>query len=263
MQKGLGDFMTELTNSDLITEELCYQVRSLDDPQEILFHLFKRFKERAAIVTSGQLTGTVLIHLAHENKLPFRVSTIDTLRLFPETYDFFQRVEAHYNIQIERIMPDSEDVDRMVAQHGEYLFFDSKTKQQYCCDIRKVKPMRRLLDTLDVWFSGLRRDQSGYRQLTPKAEIIDHDGRSILKVNALADWTETQMWEFIHQNRVPVNPLLELQQNGHYYESLGCIICTTPIRPGEPKRAGRWRWQNAMPSENAENKKECGIHFAI
>ena len=255
--------MDELINHNLINEELCYQIRLLEEPQEILFHLFKRFKERAAIVTSGQLTGTVLLHLAHENRLPFRVCTVDTLRLFPETYTFFEQVEARYNIRIERITPEPEEVERMVAQHGEYLFFDSKQKQQYCCDIRKVKPMQRLLDTLDVWFSGLRREQSDYRRHTPKAEIIEHNGRPILKVNALADWTEAQVWEFIRQHNIPVNPLLEPQNGGHYYESLGCIICTTPIRPGEPKRAGRWRWQNAMPAENTENKKECGIHYAI
>ncbi len=254
--------LNELTNRNLINEELCYQVRLLEEPREILFYLFKRFKERAAIVTSGQLSGMVLIQMAHENKLPFRVCTIDTLRLFPETYEFLERVEAHYNIPIERITPDTGEVDRMVANHGEHLFFDSKQKQEYCCNIRKVKPMQRLLDTLDVWFSGLRRDQSGDRRYIPTVETIDHNGRPVLKVNPLADWPEARVWEFIHENDVPVNPLMKPQKHGHYYESIGCIICTTRIRPGEPKRAGRWRWQNTTSPED-ENKKECGLHYAI
>lgn len=254
--------MDELTNQDLINEELCHQVRSLEEPQEILFYLFKRFKERAAIVTSGQLSGMVLIHLAHANKLPFRVCTLDTLRLFPETYDFFAHVEERYEIHIERRTPDAEEIDRMLAHHGEYLFFDSKQKQEHCCQIRKVKPMQRLLDTLDVWFSGLRRDQSDDRRHVPKVQIINHKGRPVLKVNALADWPEARLWGFIHKKGVLVNPLMEPQKYGQYYESLGCTICTTPIMPGEPKRAGRWRWQNAPTSQN-ENKKECGLHYAI
>ena len=253
--------MTEPIHSRTpITEDLCYQVNSIDDPKEILFSLFKRFEERAAIVTSGQLSGMVLIHIAHDNNLPFRVCTLDTLRLFQETYDFFEQVEARYDIQIERIKPDPVDVDRMVSKHGEHLFFDSKDKQNYCCEIRKVRPMQRLLDTLDVWFTGLRRDQSQHRGLTPKSELVHHDDRSVLKVNPLAHWTEEQVWEFISQNDVPVNPLLKPDKHGAYFESLGCVICTTRILPGEPKRAGRWRWQNAAASEN---DKECGLHFAI
>ena len=102
--------MNELTNQDLINEELCYEIRLLEEPQEILFDLIKRFKERAAIVTSGQLSGMILLQMAYENKLPFRACTIDTLRLFPETYEFFERVEAHYNIHIERITPEPEAV---------------------------------------------------------------------------------------------------------------------------------------------------------
>ena len=252
--------MTELAHQNLINKDLCYQVRSLQNPREMLFHLFKRFKKRAAIVTSGQLSGMVLVHMAYENRLPFRVCTIDTLRLFPEAYEFFKKVEARYNLRIERIQPHSQAIRSMVAQHGEYLFFDSKKKQEYCCHIRKVEPMQRLLNTLDVWFSGLRRDQSDNRQHVPKVEIHEHDGRSVLKVNPLADWTADQIWEFIYKNDIPVNPLLKPHNNGHYYESLGCIICTTPIKSGEPKRAGRWRWQNATSSDN---KKECGLHYAI
>ena len=246
----------------IINEALAYEVRSIESPEAMLFQLFKRFEERAAIVTSGQLSGLALIQMAHENGLPFRVCTIDTLRLFPETYAFFEQVESHYKIQIERITPDPEEVERMVAHHGEHLFFDSKQKQEYCCNIRKVKPMQRLLGTLDVWFAGLRRDQSEGRRYVPKAEIVKHQGRSVLKVNALVDWPEARLWQYVHEKGVPVNPLLMPQKYGHYYESLGCIICTTPIRPGEPRRAGRWRWQNTAPPDS-ENAKECGLHYAI
>lgn len=232
-----------------------------EGPQEILFYLFKRFKERAAIVTSGQLSGMILIHLAAENRLPFRVCTLDTLRLFPETYAFLEQVESRYGIQIEQIQPDRQELQQMVAQHGEYLFFDSKAKQEHCCNVRKVRPMQRLLKTLDVWITGLRRDQSDARQQLSKAEIISSVSHPFLKVSPLIQWTTEQVWQFVSENEIPVNPLLTAGAQGPYYESLGCIICTTPIRPGEPKRAGRWRWQNATPT--AENAKECGLHFSI
>ena len=209
----------------------------------------------------------VLIHLAAENGLPFRVCTLDTLRLFPETYDFLEQVESRYGIKIEQVQPDPQEVQEMIAQHGEYLFFDSKAKQEYCCNIRKVRPMQRLLETLDVWITGLRRDQSDARKQLRKAEIISSTTHPVLKTNPLLQWTTDDVWEFVRKNEIPVNPLLEADVQGHSYESIGCIICTTPIKPGEPKRAGRWRWQNATPaSENAdteENNKECGLHYSI
>jgi len=251
-----------MTEHDLpkITSSFCYKVRQIDQPQEILFQIFKRFEEHAAIITSGQLTGMIIIHMAHENGIPFRVCTIDTLRLFPETYAFLDQVEARYGIQIEQIKPNLERVDRMVNQHGEFLFFDSKDKQEYCCHIRKVESLEQLLTDIDVWFSGLRRDQSENRQRIPKAQVIEKKGRSILKINPLFDWTEKQVQDFIKEHDIPINPLLMPKASGQFYESLGCVICTTPIRPGEPKRAGRWRWQN---TQLEENKKECGLHFSI
>lgn len=244
-----------------VDNALCQEVVLTETPQEILFSLFKRFKERAAIVTSGQLSGMVLIHFAAENRLPFRVCTLDTLRLFPETYAFLEKVEARYGIQIEQVQPDPQEVQRMVSEHGEYLFFDGQAKQEYCCNVRKVRPMQRLLETLDVWITGLRRDQSEARQHLRKAEIISSTTHPVLKVNPLLQWTTDEIWQFVRANDIPVNPLLEADADGHYYESLGCIICTTPIRPGEPKRAGRWRWQNAAAI--TENDKECGLHYSI
>ncbi len=245
----------------LSLERVKQEILLTEGAQEVLFSLFKRFKERAAIVTSGQLSGMVLIHLAAENGLPFRICTLDTLRLFPETYAFLEQVEARYGIQIEKIYPDTEEVEQMVAQHGEYLFFDSKAKQEYCCNIRKVRPMQRLLKTLDVWITGIRREQSEARKHLPKAEIVSSTTHPVLKVSPLLQWTQDKVWEFVRENEIPVNPLLKTDAHGRYYESLGCMICTTPIQPGEPKRAGRWRWQNAAFSEG--NTKECGLHYSI
>ena len=211
-----------------VDDALCQEIALTEAPQEILFSLFKRFKERAAIVTSGQLSGMVLIHLAAENRLPFRVCTLDTLRLFPETYAFLEQVEARYGIQIEQIQPDPEEVRQMVRAHGEYLFFDGKAKQEYCCHIRKVRPMQRLLETLDVWITGLRRDQSDARQQLRRAEIISSTKHPVLKVNPLIQWTTDEVWQFVRENEIPVNPLLEADAGGIFMNRWGASFAQHP-----------------------------------
>ena len=121
--------------------------------------------------------------------------------------------------------------------------------------------MQQLLETLDVWITGLRRDQSDARQQLRKAEIISSTTHPVLKVNPLFQWTTDEVWQFVRDNDIPVNPLLEADADGPYYESLGCIICTTPIKPGEPERAGRWRWQNAAPTTEKTKSVDYTTQF--
>ena len=146
----------------------------------------------------------------------------------------------------------------MIREQGEFLFFDSKEKQEFCCDLRKVEPNERVLGTLDVWLTGLRADQSKARAGTSRFEIIPHgpNKRPILKVAALVDWTEERLRKYCEEHQVPVHKLLFWEKDGWRYESLGCVICTTPIGPYEPRRAGRWRWFNALEGGD----KECGLH---
>jgi phosphoadenosine phosphosulfate reductase len=244
--------MTEI-NQNLITE-----LDKIKDAKELIREIFTRFGNRAAIGTSGQLTGSAMIDLAFKAGVKPRIFTIDTLRLFKETYELFDEVEKRYQTKVERIQPDPAKIEKMVKEQGEYLFFDSKQKQEYCCHLRKVEPNDRVLETLDVWLTGLRADQSKSRADTSRFEIIYHgkEKRPILKVAPLVDWTEEKLREYIKVNQVPVHKLLLWNQNGWYYESLGCIICTTPIGPHEPRRAGRWRWFNDTSPED----KECGLH---
>lgn len=212
----------------------------------------ERFPKRAGIGTSFQHSGMILIDACARLKLAgIRIYTVDTERLLPETYDFIRTVEERYGIRIEQHRPDSGEVKKMVDEHGIYLFFDSKEKQEHCCFLRKVKPNERVLDGLDVWITGLRREQSKFRKQTKLHEIIQRKGHDILKINPLYDWTDEQTRDFVKQKNIPVHPLY-----AQAYPSFGCVICTTPIRPGEDKRAGRWRWFNAV-----DNKKECGIHL--
>jgi phosphoadenosine phosphosulfate reductase len=242
-----------------IDETLIRELEPIEDPQKLIREIFTRFGGRAAIGTSGQLTGVVMIDMAVRSGVKPRIFTIDTLRLFKETYELFDEIEKKYQLKVEKIQPDPVKIAAMVKEHGEYLFFDSKKKQELCCHLRKVEPNERVLSTLDVWLTGLRSDQSETRAKTLRFEIIRHgaEKRPILKVAPLVDWTEERLRKYCETNQVPVHKLLNWNQDGWYYESLGCIICTTPIGPDEPRRAGRWRWFNAT---GEGDDKECGIH---
>jgi len=246
----------------VISEKLISELDAIKEPGLLMKELFTRFPGRTAIGTSGQLTGCALIDFAVQAKAPgIRVFTNDTLRLFPETLDLFQALEKRYGLTLERYTPPEAELKAMVEEYGEFLFFDSKERQELCCYVRKVLPNQRALNTLDVWITGLRSDQSSSRSGVGRFEIIDHplgaQTRPILKVAPLADWKEADVREYLKKNKVPVHALLEKKlPGGWYYESLGCILCTTPIGPYEPRRAGRWRWFNT-----GDDKKECGLHL--
>jgi len=220
-------------------------------PQELLQWAYAYAGERAAIVTSFQTAGCVLIDMAHEIAPKLRVLTVDTLRLHDETYAVMEAIERRYGIRVERFQPDPRRIEKMVESHGEFLFFDSKDKQEYCCQVRKVEPNEKAIDTLDIWFTGLRRDQSAARQGTARVNKIRRGNREVIKISPLADWPEQDIWNYIKERDVPYNKLYDLG-----YASIGCMICTTPVKPWEDKRAGRWRWFNALDT----NDKECGIH---
>lgn len=241
--------------------ETAAALRDITDPWALLAEAAGRtLPGRFGMGTSGQLTGTALLVGAARHSIPLRVFTVDTLRLFPETIAYFDELEARFGIAIERRQPDPEELRQMLDQHGEYLFFDSKAKQEYCCEVRKVRPNRRALDELDIWVSGLRRDQSRGREQTSRVEIVPHtdlDGtrRELLKLNPLVDWSEQDVRRFLEAEGAPTHPLLQPRDDSWFYESLGCVTCTTPQARWEPRRAGRWRWFN-----DRDDAKECGIH---
>jgi phosphoadenylyl-sulfate reductase (thioredoxin) len=245
----------------MINQSLIQELEKISEPGPLLAELERRFPKKVGIATSGQPTDTAIMALALKAGSKPRIYTTDTQRLFPETYEYFAALEKHFNIKIERAMPPEKELTRMIDQHGEFLFFDSKDKQEYCCFVRKVLPNQKVLDSLDVWVTGLRRDQSASRGDLPRMEVIEHktaagETRPLLKVNPLVAWTEKQVADYLAANKIPNHPLFEKKlPGGYFYESLGCIICTTPIGPHEQRRAGRWRWFN-----DHENK-ECGLHL--
>ncbi len=227
-------------------------------PEEMLGWAAEIFPGRAVINTSFQYTGVAMIHMAATLGLDLRFATVDTLRLHPETYEFIEHVKERYQCAIEVYQPQPEHVESMIERFGKYLFFDSRAKQEYCCQVRKARPNDELLKTVDCWIAGLRQDQSSFRQehaLVADLEPEYGTRRKLLKLNPLADWTEEQLLEYTETHDIPVHPLY-----AQGYPSFGCTICSTPIRPGEDKRAGRWRWFN---EGGGADPKECGLHYNI
>lgn len=228
--------------------EIC---RELDarTPQETLAWAMDRYGDKLALATSFQIDGMAILDMASKIGPPPRVITVDSGRLHPETYDLMDQVSERYGIPIEVYYPDTADLQSFVHREGINAFYRTVSLRQRCCDIRKVAPIRKALAGLDIWVSGLRRDQSPERARVQKLEI-DARGEHLLKLNPLADWTHEQVWQYIHAHRIPYNRLYDMS-----FRSIGCAPCTRPIAPGQDERAGRWWWEQ-------DSKRECGIHRA-
>lgn len=213
--------------------------------EEVLRWAWKRFGPRAAIGTSFQGAGLVMMHLAKRHDLPFPVFTLDTGLLFPETQDLKKRLEDFFGYPIEAIEPEL-SVEQQAAANGPELW---KRDPDLCCTIRKVLPLQAKLADLDCWITGLRRQQSDTRAKAGIVElyILDADsGRDIVKLNPMANWSREAVWDYIRKHEIPYNPLHDLG-----YRSIGCRPCTRQVADGEGERAGRW---------TGFKKVECGIH---
>lgn len=227
------------------------EVRSLSDQfetaslDEVLHWCWNRFGTRAAIGTSFQGAGVVMLHHAVKAGLSFPVFTLDTDFLFPETLELKQRLENFLNIEIEAIHPEQTPVEQ-AAEYGDALWLRSP---DLCCTLRKVLPLQKKLEQLAVWMTGLRRQQSETREKTRILELYKFDvlrDHYILKFNPMANWTREAIWNYIRANQIPYNPL---QDRG--YRSIGCTHCTKPTGEDGSERAGRW---------TGFDKSECGIH---
>lgn len=225
--------------------------RELDGaaPGTIVKRALELFGDRIAISFSGA-EDVLLIELAHQTGLPFRVFSLDTGRLHPETYRFFERVAKHYSLRIEFCMPDGARVEQLVREKGLFSFYADGHDE--CCRIRKVEPLRRQLSTLRAWITGQRKDQSPTRAAVPVVQIdpafSGHAGEPLVKWNPLANVSRDYVWDSIRGFEVPFN---ELHTKG--FVSIGCEPCTRPISPGQHEREGRWWWERA-------DQKECGLH---
>lgn len=221
------------------------------EPQEVIRWALETFApERVAICTSFQIDGMAILDMAVRINPRVRVFTIDTGRLPEETWALIAQTERRYGIKVEVYRPEPSEVVAMVERYGEDLFYTSVPLRLTCCNIRKVRPLIRVLRDLDAWITGLRRDQWATRSNIRKIEL-DHDHGGIVKVNPLADWTEEEVWDYVRTHSVPYHPLYD-----QGYRTIGCAPCTRPVPPGQDARHGRWWWETGAP-------KECGMHCAI
>jgi|SRR5579872_1228044 phosphoadenosine phosphosulfate reductase len=210
-------------------------------PQSVLAWAFEVFGTGVAISSAFGAEGMVLIDIASRLHKSFRLFTIDTEFLFPETYALMDKIEAKYGIQIERVYslmsPEEQD-----SKHGSALW---ARDPDLCCRMRKVEPLRRKLSELDAWITSIRRDQTSARGGAKRVEWDSKFG--LVKINPLVDWNSMQVWRYIHDHDVPYNEL-----HNQDYPSIGCTHCTRAVKPGEDPRAGRWP---------GFAKTECGLHI--
>lgn len=200
----------------------------------------------AVFASSLAAEDMVLTDMILRAKLPISIFTLETGRLHAETLGVLDQIRTTYNYDVVAFRPEPAAVEAYVTQNGLNAFYDSVEMRKECCRIRKIEPLERALAGNKAWITGQRRAQSTTRAGLDVQE--DDAARKMAKFNPLVDWSEEDVWAYIHANKVPYNPL-----HDRGYPSIGCEPCTRAIQPGEDVRAGRWWWENP-------ESKECGLH---
>jgi phosphoadenosine phosphosulfate reductase len=222
------------------TVDRIHQLVEQWSPEDLLRWAFVTFGGYVEIASGFGPEGVALIDIAARVQPKFRVFTLDTDFLFPDTYSLMEQIEKRYGIRVERLKsaltPDAQE-----GLHGAALW---GRDPDACCNLRKVEPLRKKLSQLRAWVTSIRRDQTADRANALK---VEWDAKfHLVKINPLADWTSAKVWRYIHEHDLPYNPL-----HDRGYPSIGCTHCTRSVRPGEDARAGRW---------SGFNKTECGLH---
>ena len=197
--------------------------------------------------TSFGFEDQALTHVVARESLPVQIFTLDTGRLFEETQTLHHQTRSTYNVAIDTYYPDASALQTYVAQNGINGFYDTVENRKSCCHIRKVEPLGRALRGVDIWISGLRRDQGDSRKNLGCAEWDAAHG--VVKLYPLIDVGTDTLWDFIRANKVPYNPM-----HDRGFPSIGCAPCTRAIQAGEQERAGRWWWEQ-------DGSQECGLHI--
>jgi phosphoadenosine phosphosulfate reductase len=228
--------VSELLN-ELKGKELAEQLRILAS----------RFPNEVVFSTSFGLEDQAITYLIASNKIPVKVFTLDTGRIFPETYTTWSRTVEKYGLSISAYYPETFSVQEFVTAKGPNSFYESVENRKQCCHIRKVEPLQRALKGNKIWITGIRAEQSNNRHDMPMLEWDEVN--QIIKFHPLLSWTWGQVKQYVSRNDVPYNPL-----HDKGFVSIGCAPCTRAIKPGEDFRAGRWWWED-------NSKKECGLHI--
>lgn len=217
-------------------------------PEQIIKFAYKEFGEKIVFASSLGEEDQVITDMIVKTAPEMEIFTLDTGRLFQETYDLLAKTQKRYPMTFKVYYPDTEALEDMVRNHGINLFYESVENRKLCCGVRKVEPLKRALKGFDAWICGLRRAQAVTRS---DIETFEWDGENQkIKINPLAYWTLKDVHEYIAKNKVDVNSL-----HAKGFVSIGCSCCTRAIKLGEDIRAGRWWWENPQ-------HKECGLHTA-
>jgi phosphoadenosine phosphosulfate reductase len=204
------------------------------------------FQGKIVFSSSLGLEDQVITHLIFSNELPVEIFTIDTGRLFNETYSVLNKTNEQYGKKIRIFFPENSKVENLVNEKGPFSFYESVENRKECCFIRKVEPLKRALEGKELWITGIRAGQSDSRK---EMENLEWDDQyKIYKYHPLFEWSFDQVKSFIAKNNVPYNPLYDKG-----FISIGCAPCTRAVSEGEDFRAGRWWWES-------NSKKECGLH---
>lgn len=216
-------------------------------PPERLNFLREALSGRIVFTHGFGIEGQVILHWICEQGLDIDLVTLDTGRLFPETYELWGDTERRYGRRIRAIYPHQQALEKLIARNGIDGLYLSKEARLACCDVRKVRPLERALAGAEAWITGARADQTAVRR---EAGLIGFEqSRGLIKFNPLFDWTREQVLAFARANRVPINPL-----HAKGFASIGCAPCTRALSPGEPERNGRWWWEQ-------DGHRECGLHL--
>ncbi len=214
--------------------------------EEIIKFAYAEFGERINFASSLGEEDQVITDMISKIAPKTEIFTLDTGRLFQETYDLIAKTQKRYQLNFKIYYPDTSSIQEMVQEKGINLFYESVNNRKLCCGIRKVEPLKRALKNVDAWMTGLRQEQSITRK---NIDVIEWDeDNNNFKINPLVKWTLDQVRDYIKQNKIDISPLHEKG-----FISIGCAPCTRAVNPGEDIRAGRWWWENP-------ESKECGLH---
>jgi phosphoadenosine phosphosulfate reductase len=219
-----------------------------DQPVEVALQaIAKAFPGKVVFSSSLSYEDQVITHFIFSNNIPISVFTLDTGRLFSETYSVLNSTRERYKKDIQVYFPNTEAIEQLLTKKGPISFYDSVENRKECCFIRKVEPLQRALKGNEVWITGIRAEQSDNRKEIEALEWDEANG--IIKFHPLLNWKWEEVKNCIKQNNIPYNAL-----HDKGFVSIGCAPCTRAVKTGEDFRAGRWWWED-------KSKKECGLHI--
>lgn len=207
-----------------------------------------RFGDTVVNANSLGQEDQIIFAMIATAQIPIETFTLDTGRLFPETYDLIAETEKIYGRRIASLVPESKELEALIVRQGINGFYESKEARIACCQVRKIGPLRRALAGKKAWICGLRRGQS---QARSHVERVSWDeANNLWRICPLADWEDAAVSEYVLKNRIPIHPL-----HAKGFPSIGCACCTQAVPAGGDPRSGRWWWED-------DQRKECGLHWA-